>query len=69
MAPDLVAELKPPRCDLKARDAYPPGDLEVERKCLVTAESAARTKHSALASAVRVREAAAHEVEKGARTP
>lgn len=74
VAPELLAKAKPPACALKAAEAYPPGDLEVERRCLAQAEAAARARHEALAAAVRVREAKMAEVVKsgaasGARAP
>lgn len=58
VAPALLADVKAPRCSLKPAEAYPPPDLEAERKCFAVAESAARNRHNSLASAVRVREAA-----------
>lgn len=67
VAPLLLQDIPRPRCDLAARDAYPPGDLEAERLCLQRAGASARQKHSALASAVRVREKAAEEAAKAAR--
>ncbi len=62
LAPDLVSDLKPPKCKLKPADAYPPPDLEAERKCYAVAETTARTRHNSLASAVRVRDAAIAKV-------
>jgi len=67
MAPALLAPVRPHACKLEPADAYPPPNLEAERKCLEAAESAARQRHASLASAVRVREQAAAEAVAAAR--
>lgn len=58
----LTAVLPSPKCTLPPADAYPPERLEFERQCLSAAEQKARNRHSALASAVLVRDAAMAEV-------
>lgn len=63
----LTATLPVPKCTLPPADAYPPERLEFERQCLSAAESKARNRHSALASAVLAREAAVTEMIKGTR--
>ena len=67
VADALLAPVKPHACKLADADAYPPPDLEAERRCLEAAANAARQKHASLASAVRVREKAAAEAVKAAR--
>jgi hypothetical protein len=67
VGPALLAPIRPHACKLEPADAYPPPNLEAERKCLEAAESAARQKHASLASAVRVREKAAAEAVAAAR--
>lgn len=64
VAEQLVAKLGAPRCDLKPADVYPADRLEAERLCLKAAEVKARDRHTALSSAVVVREAAMAEVVK-----
>lgn len=63
----LTAPLSVPRCSPKVADVYAPEALEAERKCLAQAERRARDRHTALASAVTVREAAVTEMIKGTR--
>lgn len=67
VADALLAPVKPHACNLRPADAYPPPDLEAERRCLEAAANAARQRHASLASAVRVREKAAAEAVSAAR--
>lgn len=64
---ELTAKLSPPKCNLKAAETYPPQSLEIERQCLTVAEAKARDRHTALSSAIIVREAAVAEAVKNAR--
>ncbi len=64
---ELTAKLSPPRCALKPAEAYPPQALEARAECLTVAEAKARDRHTALSSAIIVREAAVAEAVKTAR--
>lgn len=66
VAPALLQDIPRPKCDLAAREAYPPDDLEAERLCLQRAGASARKTHAALAAAVRIRERAAEAAAKAA---
>ena len=72
VAPPTVAEalLTPPRvprCTLPASDEYTLAQVDKARLCEAAGKTAAVRHHGALASAVRVREAATAEAVKAAR--
>lgn len=67
MAPELLLDLPDPKCKLPPAESYRPYELAAEKRCYVIAEEVARSRHGLLASAVRVREAAASQLVKGSR--
>lgn len=62
VAPDLLARIAKPKCDLAPADAYAPAEIDAARRCEAAGGDLARRRHAALASAVEVREKAAREL-------